>query len=136
MAGKRVGISRRGKFEPGTKIRQKAANFEPGGEFRAWHGFAADTRLGDSDLPTTRCTPFDSLDSPQRLEAIPAVKQVVLESGFEFRPVAADIPDVGAVGVIDAALAATSLIQTAGSGESAPKTITMTAAVCEPSGRG
>jgi len=28
--GERVGVSRRGKLEPGTKIRQKAANFEPG----------------------------------------------------------------------------------------------------------
>ncbi|SPE42589.1 hypothetical protein SBA3_620015 [Candidatus Sulfopaludibacter sp. SbA3] len=33
-AGKRVGISRRGKFEPCTKIRQKAANFEPGTDLR------------------------------------------------------------------------------------------------------
>jgi len=38
MAGKRVGISRRGKFEPGTKIRQKAANFEPGTDLRRTHG--------------------------------------------------------------------------------------------------
>jgi len=30
MPGMRVGNSRRGKLEPGTKIRQKAANFEPG----------------------------------------------------------------------------------------------------------
>jgi len=65
MVGKLVGISRKGKFEPGTKIRQKAANFEPvgvpaaagndgnenkrltcGGILVFGHGFAADTRLG------------------------------------------------------------------------------------------
>jgi len=38
MAGKRVGISRRGKFEPGTKIRQKAANFEPGTDLQRIRG--------------------------------------------------------------------------------------------------
>jgi len=36
--GERVGISRRGKFEPGTKIRQKAANFDPGTDLRRTHG--------------------------------------------------------------------------------------------------
>ncbi|SPE40973.1 hypothetical protein SBA3_4030007 [Candidatus Sulfopaludibacter sp. SbA3] len=35
--GERVGISRRGKFEPGTKIRQKAANFKPGTDLRRTH---------------------------------------------------------------------------------------------------
>jgi len=50
----RVGVSRRGKLEPGTKIRQKTANFEPGTDLRRAHrlgileggsGFAAGSRL-------------------------------------------------------------------------------------------
>ncbi|SPE35014.1 hypothetical protein SBA3_2220005 [Candidatus Sulfopaludibacter sp. SbA3] len=32
--GRGPGYSRRGKFEPGTKIRQKTANFEPGTDLR------------------------------------------------------------------------------------------------------
>ncbi|SPE41731.1 hypothetical protein SBA3_4550006 [Candidatus Sulfopaludibacter sp. SbA3] len=35
--GERVGVSRRGKFVPGTKIRQKTANFEPGTDLRRAH---------------------------------------------------------------------------------------------------
>lgn len=44
------------------------------------------------------------VDSPQRLESILAVKQIVLHLELEFRPAAAHIPDVVALGVIDAAL--------------------------------
>ncbi|SPE40259.1 hypothetical protein SBA3_370025 [Candidatus Sulfopaludibacter sp. SbA3] len=59
--GERVGFRARGKCEPGTKIRQKAANFEPGTDLRrtradtrlgifegGWHGFAADRGSGFS----------------------------------------------------------------------------------------
>ena len=60
---------------------------------------------GVQSCPQLNKLAFRGLDSPQRLEAILAVKQIVLELGFKFRPAAADIPDIGAVGVIDAALA-------------------------------
>jgi len=36
--GNGSGFRERGKFEPGTKIRQKAANFEPGTDLRRTHG--------------------------------------------------------------------------------------------------
>jgi len=44
--GERVGASRRGKFEPGTKIRQEAANFEPGTDLRRAHGSGFSRVLG------------------------------------------------------------------------------------------
>ncbi|SPE24567.1 hypothetical protein SBA3_1080003 [Candidatus Sulfopaludibacter sp. SbA3] len=37
MGGGRLGVSRRGKLEPGTEIRQKAANSEPGTGLRRAH---------------------------------------------------------------------------------------------------
>jgi len=54
MAGKRVGISRRGKFEPGTKIRQKAANFEPGTDLRRTHGSGFSRESADDGWKTRR----------------------------------------------------------------------------------
>jgi len=38
MAGKTRRDFAKGKFEPGTKIRQKAANFEPGTDLQGTHG--------------------------------------------------------------------------------------------------
>lgn len=46
-----------------------------------------------------------SLDAPQWGEPIPPAEQIALELRFQLRPAEADIPDVGAVGVIDAAFA-------------------------------
>jgi hypothetical protein len=40
------------------------------------------------------------VDSPQQLESILAVKQIVLELGLEFRPAAPDVPNLGAIGVL------------------------------------
>jgi len=68
MVGERVGISHRGKFEPGTKIRQKAANFDPGTDLRRTRcsgvsrvaricgGHAAREFRGCTDLRRTRCS--------------------------------------------------------------------------------
>ncbi|SPE39638.1 hypothetical protein SBA3_3310008 [Candidatus Sulfopaludibacter sp. SbA3] len=42
----RFGISERGKLEPGTKIRQKAANFEPGTDLQRIRGSGFSKVLG------------------------------------------------------------------------------------------
>jgi len=52
MGGKRVGISRGGKLEPGTKIRQTAANFEPGTGLRRTPGTEGDRRQKTIVCPT------------------------------------------------------------------------------------
>jgi len=57
--GERVGVSRRGKFEPGTKIRQKAANFEPGTDLRRTCG--SGFSRGGTDLRRTRGWIFESV---------------------------------------------------------------------------